>query len=44
MSEMAETAAPTETIEVQNVVGSGDLGRELDLAAVAGDLPETSAW
>jgi transcription initiation factor TFIID TATA-box-binding protein len=41
MSEMAETAVPTETIEVQNVVGSGDLGRELDLAAVAMDLPET---
>jgi transcription initiation factor TFIID TATA-box-binding protein len=41
MSEGMEATALSETIEVQNVVGSGDLGRELDLAAVATDLPET---
>jgi transcription initiation factor TFIID TATA-box-binding protein len=41
MTEVVETPVPVETIEVQNVVGSGDLGRELDLAAVARDLPET---
>jgi transcription initiation factor TFIID TATA-box-binding protein len=41
MTEAVETPVPVETIEVQNVVGSGDLGRELDLAAVARDLPET---
>lgn len=41
MGETTKTAGPTETIEVQNMVGSGDLGRELDLAAVATDLPET---
>ena len=38
MSKTPETPVPAETIEVQNVVGSGDLGRELDLAAVAMDL------
>lgn len=39
MSKMAEEeTVPAETIEVQNVVGSGDLGRELDLTAVAMDL------
>jgi transcription initiation factor TFIID TATA-box-binding protein len=41
MNEAVETPVPMETIEVQNVVGSGDLGRELDLAAVASDLSET---
>ena len=41
MSEGMETTALTESIEVQNVVGSADLGRELDLAAVAMDLSET---
>jgi transcription initiation factor TFIID TATA-box-binding protein len=40
MSKTGEATAPAETIEVQNVVGSGDLGRELDLAAVAMDLSE----
>lgn len=38
MNEMDEATASVETIEVQNVVGSGDLGRELDLATVAMDL------
>lgn len=33
--------APTETIEMQNVVGAGDLGRELDLMAVSTDLSRT---
>lgn len=41
MDEIPETAVPRESIEVQNVVGTGDLGRELDLMAVARDLPET---
>jgi transcription initiation factor TFIID TATA-box-binding protein len=41
MNEPVETPVPVETIEVQNVVGSGDFGRELDLAAVARDLSET---
>ena len=41
MTEAVETPVPAETIEVQNVVGSGDLGRELDLAAVARDLAGT---
>jgi transcription initiation factor TFIID TATA-box-binding protein len=40
MSKTGEAIAPAETIEVQNVVGSGDLGRELDLTAVAMDLSE----
>lgn len=40
MSEAVEVTSPADTIEVQNMVGSGDLWRELDLAAVAMDLPE----
>lgn len=38
MSEIEKATSPTDTIEVQNVVGAGDLGRELDLMAVALDL------
>jgi transcription initiation factor TFIID TATA-box-binding protein len=41
MGETAETPVSMDSIEVQNVVGTGDLGRELDLVAVAANLPKS---
>lgn len=41
MSDGTTVVDPTETVEVQNVVGAADLDRELDLMALATDLTNT---